>query len=69
MLFNLSADIGEERDLATQHPDKLAALKKLYEAWSVEVDADCRKLGIEPMAAEDSTTAKRSPKQKEKRQP
>ena len=29
-------------------PQRLAALKGLYEAWSADVDADCRKLGIEP---------------------
>lgn len=44
MLFNLAADIGEQHDLSTEHPDKLAALKKLYEAWSAEVDADFHKL-------------------------
>ena len=48
MLFNLADDIGEQHDLATQHSEKLAALKNLYEAWSRDVDADCRKLGIEP---------------------
>jgi arylsulfatase A-like enzyme len=34
MLFNLADDLGEQRDLAAQYPDKLAELKKLYEAWS-----------------------------------
>jgi arylsulfatase A-like enzyme len=48
MLFNLAEDVGEQRDLAAKHPDKLAALKKLYQEWSDRVDADCRKLGIEP---------------------
>lgn len=48
MLFNLADDIGEQRDLAATHPDKLAELKKLYDAWSAAVDADCRRLGIEP---------------------
>jgi arylsulfatase B len=48
MLFNLADDIGEQRDLAAKHPDKLAELKKLYEAWSATVDADCRRLGVEP---------------------
>ena len=49
LLFNLTVDSGEQSDLAAQHPDKLAALKKRYEVWSAEVDADCCKLGIEPM--------------------
>lgn len=44
MLFNLAADIGEQHDLAAEQPDKLAALKKLYEAWSAEVDVDFHKL-------------------------
>lgn len=48
MLFNLATDICEQRDLAAEQPVKLAELKKLYEAWSDEVDADCRKLGLEP---------------------
>ena len=48
MLFNLADDISEQHDLAAAHPEKLAELKKLYEAWSRDVDADCRKLGIEP---------------------
>ena len=48
MLFNLADDISEQRDLAATHSEKLAELKKLYEAWSADVDADCRKLGIEP---------------------
>jgi arylsulfatase A-like enzyme len=47
-LFNLATDISEQRDLAAEHPAKLAELKKLYAAWSDEVDADCRKLGLEP---------------------
>lgn len=48
MLFNLATDISEQRDLAAEQPAKLAELKKLYAAWSDEVDADCRKLGLEP---------------------
>ncbi len=47
-LFNLATDIGEQHDLSTERPEQLAELKKLYQAWSDEVDADCRKLGIEP---------------------
>lgn len=48
MLFDIAADPSEQEDLAAKHPEKLASLKALYEAWSAEVDADCRKLGIEP---------------------
>jgi arylsulfatase A-like enzyme len=51
MLFNVVSDPGEQHDLAGQYPERLAALMKLYEAWSAEVDADCRKLGIEPRQA------------------
>ena len=47
-LFNLAQDLSEQHDLAAENPGKLAELKKLYEAWSAEVDADCRKLGLEP---------------------
>ncbi len=49
MLFNLADDISEKNDLAAAHPEKLAELRKLYGAWSAAVDADCRKLGIEPL--------------------
>ena len=48
MLFNLATDISEQHDLAAEQPVKLAELKKLYAAWSDEVDAECRKLGLEP---------------------
>jgi len=48
MLFNLAEDISEQNDLAAKHPDKLAALRTLWEEWSASVDSDCRKLGIEP---------------------
>jgi hypothetical protein len=51
MLFNLADDPGEQQDLSETHPDKLQELMALYAAWSDEVDADCRKLGIEPPAA------------------
>jgi hypothetical protein len=48
MLFNLASDISEANDLAAREPAKLAELKKLYEAWSAEVDADCRRMGLTP---------------------
>jgi len=48
MLFNLAEDLSEQHDLSARHPERLAELKKLYETWSDEVDADCRRLGIEP---------------------
>jgi arylsulfatase A-like enzyme len=49
MLFNLAEDIGEKNDLAAKHPERLAELRKLYDAWNASVDADCCKLGIEPL--------------------
>ena len=48
MLFNLANDVGEQHDLAAEHPERLAELKKRYETWDAEVDTDCRKLGIDP---------------------
>lgn len=48
MLFHVTEDIGEKNDLASTHPEKLADIKRRYEAWSDEVDADCRALGREP---------------------
>lgn len=50
MLFNLKADPRETRDLAVDQPAKLSELKKRYEAWSNDVDADCRKNGLRPAA-------------------
>lgn len=32
-LFNLSDDIGEEQDLSSAHPDKVAELRSEWEAW------------------------------------
>lgn len=58
MLFHLKDDIGEKIDLAEKHPEKLAELMKLYEAWSADVDADCRKLGIEPLGVGAAKKAK-----------
>ena len=51
MLFDLASDLGEQHDLARERPETLADLKRRYEAWSAEVDADCRRLGIEPLMA------------------
>ena len=34
--------------MAAEHPERLAELKKRYEIWDAEADADCRKLGIDP---------------------
>ncbi len=48
MLFNLASDMSERYDLAAEQPAKLAELKELYEAWSAEVDSDCRTLGLQP---------------------
>jgi arylsulfatase A-like enzyme len=44
MLFDLASDVSEQRDLATEHPAKLADLKQRYETWSQEVDGDARAL-------------------------
>lgn len=35
-LYNLAEDVGEKVDLASKHPDKVAELQKLYDAWSAE---------------------------------
>ncbi len=61
MLFNLAEDLGEQHDLAARHPEKLTALKKLCQEWSESVDADCRKLGMEPKPAADPTPKKAVP--------
>jgi len=61
MLFNLADDLGEQRDLAAQQPNKLAELKMLYATWSNEVDADCRKLGLEPKPSTPAPAKKATP--------
>lgn len=35
-LYNLAADIGESKDLASAEPGKVAELQKLYDAWNSE---------------------------------
>jgi arylsulfatase A-like enzyme len=36
-LFHLASDIGEQKDLATTHPDKLKELQRIYAAWDAEM--------------------------------
>jgi arylsulfatase A-like enzyme len=35
-LFNLSDDLGEEKDLSSAHPEKVAELRSKWEAWDAE---------------------------------
>jgi arylsulfatase A-like enzyme len=35
-LFNLADDLGEMKDLTESHPEKVAELTKLYQAWDAE---------------------------------
>lgn len=35
-LYDLVADVGERSDLAAREPDRVAALKKLHDAWDAE---------------------------------
>jgi hypothetical protein len=59
MLFDLTADIGEQHDLSARHPEKLAELRTLYQAWSDAVDADCLKLGLQPKFARNAPDKKK----------
>ena len=38
-LFNLADDLGERKDLAEKHPDRVAAMRKKLHAWYQQVDA------------------------------
>jgi hypothetical protein len=38
-LFDLAKDVGEERDLAADHPDQVAALRARLEDWRTAVGA------------------------------
>jgi arylsulfatase A-like enzyme len=38
-LFNLAQDIGEQHNLASQHPEKVAELRRVLEDWLQEVGA------------------------------
>ena len=38
-LYNLKDDLGEQKDLASQHPDRVDAMRKRLHAWYREVDA------------------------------
>jgi arylsulfatase A-like enzyme len=35
-LYDLANDIGEQKDLAASHPDRVAELLKLYDGWNAE---------------------------------
>jgi arylsulfatase A-like enzyme len=37
LLFNVTEDIGEQRDLATQHPDKVRELQTAWNRWNAEL--------------------------------
>lgn len=39
-LFNLAADLGETKDLAPNHPDRVTELKRQLDAWRDEVGAE-----------------------------
>ena len=47
MFFNLA----EQPDSAAEQPVKFAELKTLFAVWSAELDAERRKLGIEPKSS------------------
>jgi hypothetical protein len=38
-LFDLSADIGEQRDLSKEKPEVLAMMRGKFDAWRKEMDA------------------------------
>ncbi len=44
-LYNLAEDIGERKNLAKKHPEKVAALKARMEELNAEVIAGARPLG------------------------
>ena len=44
-LYNLAEDIGEKKNLAKKHPEKVAALKARMEELNAEVIAGARPLG------------------------
>jgi len=35
-LYDLATDIGEQKDLAATHPERVAELQKLYDSWNAE---------------------------------
>ena len=38
MLFDLSQDIGEAKDLSKSHPEKLKEVRGIYDAWSSQME-------------------------------
>ena len=38
-LYDLASDVGESKNLAESHPDKLLELEKLFNAWQQSVSA------------------------------
>ncbi len=39
MLFNLSRDMGEKKDLSKRNPEKLKELQAIYDSWSSQMEA------------------------------
>ncbi len=37
MLFNLADDIGEQHDLAAEHPEKVQALQTAWNEWNAQL--------------------------------
>lgn len=45
-LYNLETDIGEQADVASQHPNVVARLKRLMENFEAELTANSRPVGV-----------------------
>ena len=37
LLFDVSADIGEQRDVAAEHPERVAQMRRALAAWRADV--------------------------------
>ena len=59
-LYDMAADVGEQHDLAGREPDRVAALKKLHDAWSAE-QAPSATSGRPPKAGDKKKRRARAP--------
>lgn len=55
-LYDLAADIGERNDLAATEPERVAALRKLYDGWNAEQ--------AEPVARDDKSDRRKRQRKK-----
>ncbi|MGE0759711.1 MAG: sulfatase-like hydrolase/transferase [Pirellulaceae bacterium] len=65
-LFHLERDIGEQRDLSEEMPEKLAELTRLHDGWLAEMAQPVKAGGKKSTSTSPGKPRKQKPKQKKK---